>query len=107
MSDKKKIQDFADHIMSFLPLVDLFMEYDIDELKIWLKNMKEDIDRKESFWCMFDMDALTKADIQKLQVNVFEKLIMLIEARKVQIQKQPELQNDLWQREKIAKMMGL
>lgn len=108
MEDKKeRIQGFADQLKTFLPLIDMFMEYDIDELKEWIENMKDDINNKESIWVMFDLDALEKADILKLKVDVFEKLIDLIEVRKKQRDKEPEIQSNIWKRSQIAKELWL
>lgn len=103
---EQKIQEFADKLQLLLPIIDMFDE-DVDELKEWLKNMKNTAEYQETIWPMFDMDALDKVDIRRLELSVFENLIALIEARNRQRDLVPKIQEKFWLREKIAKQIWL
>ena len=100
------IQRFADKIMSFMPLIDMFDE-DPNELRARLANMHNNLAHQQAIWPMFDMDALEKVDIRSYELKVFARLIDLIEARMEQREKVPQIQASLGQREKIAKELWL
>lgn len=101
------IQEFADRLKLFLPIVDMFCEYSQEEMEKWVKNMRSQIDTQTTIGVMFDMDALEKADVRTLQVDVLEKLVELIALRRKQIEQEPILKQEIGKRADIAKQLWL
>lgn len=93
---QQDINDIAASLKATLPIIDInFLEYDIEILQAVLEHMQEQHSNQEAIWVMFDPDALEKADITKLQIEVFQKLIALVIARKEQLKWTKEIKAEI------------